>query len=186
MDHFFSQELIGLANKDLEVREALISQGQLSEGYHPEMERVHRSNAQRLREIIKEIGFPTISKVGENASNAAWLIIQHSIGEPGFMKECYKMMMENAHDIKLQNLAYLFDRIQVFQGKPQKYGTQLIADGRVYPVEDKHLLNSEREKVNLPSFTVKEINGIPEAEDIPEIDGNDTEYTIWRKKTGWI
>ncbi len=31
-----------------------------------------------------------------------------------------------------------------------------------------------------------DINKIPEPEDIPEIDGKDVEYTVWRKKVGWI
>ncbi|BAP31179.1 uncharacterized protein CHSO_2142 [Chryseobacterium sp. StRB126] len=179
------KELIDLAEYDLAVREKLFSEGKLSQGYHPEMETVHKSNAQRLREIINEIGFPTISKVGQKASDAAWLIIQHSIGEPKFMKECYKMMTENSHDINLKNRAYLYDRIRVFQGMPQKYGTQLIVGGIPFPVEDKENLNRVREEVNLPLLSEKEISQIPDVEEIPDIDGKDEGYLIWRKKTGW-
>ncbi|MGE8555440.1 MAG: DUF6624 domain-containing protein [Chryseobacterium jejuense] len=182
----FEKELIDLAEYDLAVREKLSVEGKLSQGYHPEMEAVHKSNAQRLREIISEIEFPTISKVGQKASDAAWLIIQHSIGEPEFMKECYRMMAENSHDINPQNKAYFYDRIQVFQGKPQKYGTQLIAGGIPFPVEDKENLNNAREDVNLPPLSEKEINQIPDLEEIPEIDGRDQEYISWRKKVGWM
>ncbi|MCJ7935714.1 MAG: hypothetical protein MUW56_19325 [Chryseobacterium sp.] len=186
MDSKFSKELIDLANHDVLIREELAARGALSGGYHPEMEKVHQNNAKRLRDIINEIGFPTISKVGEQASNSAWLIIQHSIGEPEFMKECYKMMEENGADINLTNKAYLYDRIQVFQSKPQKYGTQLTAERKLYPVENKEILNRERKKVHLPLLSLKEINSIPNPEDIPEIDEPESEYTIWRKKVGWL
>jgi hypothetical protein len=168
------------------VREKLSSEGKLSGGYHPEMELVHKDNAQRLREIIKEIGLPTISKVGTKGSDAAWLIIQHSIGEPEFMKECLRMMMENRSNVNPTNIAYLHDRIEVFQSREQRYGTQLTVEGIPYPVENKNKLNEERLKMNLLAFSQEEIDRIPNVESIWEIDGKDTDYTVWRKKTGWI
>lgn len=187
MNHFpFEKELIEMADQDLSVREKLLLAGELSGGYHPEMENIHRANAKRLREIIAEIGYPTISKVGGKANDASWLIIQHAIGEPEFMKTCYAMMEEHSNDINPLHKAYLYDRIQVFQSKPQKYGTQLTPEGVIYPVENKENLNTEREKVNLRALSESDINKIPDAEDIPEIDSKDAEYTAWRKKAGWI
>ena len=186
MNDRLAKELIELADHDLTIREELLTAGKLSGGYHPEMERVHQNNAKRLREIMAEIGFPTISAVGEKASNAAWLIIQHSIGEPHFMKRCYQMMEENSHDINPINKSYLYDRIQVFQSRPQRYGTQLIAGGTLFPVENKENLNEERQKVNLPLLSKEEITNIPEPERIPEIDAQESAYTVWRKKVGWI
>ncbi|MDP9959270.1 DUF6624 domain-containing protein [Chryseobacterium lathyri] len=186
MNEVFSKKLIELAEKDLSVREKLASEGKLSNGYHPEMEQIHRQNAERLQEIIGKIGFPTISKVGEKASDAAWLVIQHSIGEPEFMKECYKMMIENKNEINPLNIAYLHDRIQVFQSRPQKYGTQLTEERVPYPVESKRHLNEERLKVNLKPFSQEEIDRIPEIENIPELDTKDAGYTAWRIKVGWI
>ncbi|TXI96355.1 MAG: hypothetical protein E6Q35_07925 [Chryseobacterium cucumeris] len=187
MNHLpFEKELIEMADQDLSVREKLLLAGELSGGYHPEMENIHRANAKRLREIIAEIGYPTISKVGGKANDASWLIIQHAIGEPEFMKTCYAMMEEHSNDINPLHKAYLYDRIQVFQSKPQKYGTQLTPEGVIYPVENKENLNTEREKVSLRALSESDINKIPDAEDIPEIDSKDAEYTIWRKKAGWI
>ncbi|WP_080778897.1 DUF6624 domain-containing protein [Chryseobacterium phocaeense] len=186
MNELFSNQILELAEKDLSVREKLASEGQLSGGYHPEMEQVHKENAAQLREIIEKIGFPTISKVGAEASDAAWLIIQHSIGEPEFMKWCCQLMIENSDDIKPSNIAYLHDRIQFFQGEPQRYGTQMMADGLPYPVENKNRLNAERRKVNLMPFSQEKINAIPDPENIPEIDRKDADYTAWRIKTGWL
>lgn len=186
MNHTFSKELIELAKKDLSVRDRLLSEGLLSGGYHPEMEMIHRKNAERLREIIKETGFPTVSMVGAEGSNAAWLIIQHSIGEPEFMKKCYKMMIEYSNDINPSNIAYLYDRIQVFQSKPQRYGTQLTSEGIPYPVENKTYLNEERLKMNLKPLSWEDINRISGVESISEIDGKDKDYNAWRVKTGWL
>ncbi|KGE12282.1 DUF6624 domain-containing protein [Sphingobacterium deserti] len=185
-NHPFEMELIEMADKDLINREKLLSTGKLSGGYHPEMESIHRSNAKRLREIIADIGYPTISKVGEKASNAAWLIIQHAISEPEFIKACYVMMKENKDDINPLHIAYLHDRILVFQSKPQKYGTQLTSGGAIYPVRNKANLNIERKKVNLPALSNAEIDKILKPEDITEIDDKVSGYTHWRKKVGWI
>lgn len=186
MDPLISKELIQLAEKDLQVREKLLEEDQLSGAYHPEMEQIHKQNAKRLREIIRDIGFPTVSKVGAEASDAAWLIIQHSIGEPAFMKECYTMMLENQNDISRSNIAYLYDRIQVFQSKPQRYGTQLTTGGVPYPVENKTLLNEKRSQAELPLLSQTVISNIADIEKIPEIDRQDKDYNVWRIKTGWL
>lgn len=185
MNNKYSTELIQMEINDLFVREKLLKENKLVSGYHAEMEHVHRLNAKRLREIIDEIGFPTISKVGKKASNSAWLIIQHAISEPSFMKNAYQLMLENQTDIDLKNIAFLHDRIQFFQGKPQKFGTQLNADGTIYPVENKENLNNERKKYNLPKLSDLEIEKIPNIDKIEQLENENFEYVLWRKKVGW-
>ena len=181
----YSEIVIELAEKDLAVREKLRKENKLSGGYHPEMEKVHKENAKILKEIIGEIGYPTISKVGEKASDAAWLIVQHSIGDPDFMKKSYKMMLENKSDISPQNLAYLFDRIQFFQGKPQKFGTQLNADGSIYPVLDKLEINKFRIAYNLPELKSDEIEAILPVDSIKILEQENPNFISWRNKVGW-
>jgi hypothetical protein len=149
------------------------------------MERVHRENTKKLKKIIREIGFPTISKVGNKASDAAWLIIQHSIADPEFMKEAYELMRADSADINAKNLAFLFDRIQFFCGKPQKYGSQFNADGTIYPVLDKNELNALRRKNKLPVLSKKEIDRIPPIEAIEQLENENPDYILWRKKVGW-
>jgi hypothetical protein len=58
-------------------------ENKLSPVYNPEIEKVHRNNAENLREIIGLIGWPTISKVGVEASEAAWLVC------PAFNRRTY-------------------------------------------------------------------------------------------------
>jgi hypothetical protein len=184
MEAQIAQELIQLANHDLAVRERLLQENKLSDGYNPDMEAVHRANAARLREIIGQIGWPTRSKVGEEASEAAWLIVQHAIGEALFMKSCYQLMIDAGDDINPQHLAYLYDRICFFTGKPQRYGTQYDKD-KLYPVEDKAAVNKLRAEINLPNIPEQRI---AEAIDVGNSDDlhTDAEFCEWRRKAGWL
>jgi hypothetical protein len=52
------------------------------------MEALHKRNAKELGRVIDSIGYPIPDKVDEEASEAALLIIKHSISRPGFMKKC--------------------------------------------------------------------------------------------------
>ena len=181
----YSEKLIELAEYDLSIREEVLNDKRFTGSYHPKMEKVHKENAQKLREIILEIGFPTISNVGKEASNAAWLIIQHSISEPDFMKFSYALMLKNDSDVDLRNLAFLYDRIQYFQGLPQKFGTQLNADRTIYPVENKEIITELRKNNHLPILTQTEIDSIAPIQDIEKIENQNPDYIIWRKKVGW-
>ena len=85
---------------------------------------VDQDNEKRLREIVDEIGWPTISLVGSDASNAAWLIIQHA-SDIEFMESCLGLMKSCTEgEIKLANVAYLEDRVRMYKGESQLYGTQ--------------------------------------------------------------
>lgn len=76
-----------MAANDLSVREELIAEGSLGkQGYHPRMEAVHKINAARLATIIEQHGWPGRSFVGDDGAEATWLIAQHSIGNPTFMR----------------------------------------------------------------------------------------------------
>ena len=82
-----ANQLLQLQSNDLMLREKLMKQGVLTDGYHSEMEALHIHNANKLQEMIDQIGLPTPEKVGEEAYEAAWLIIQHAISLPAFMKQ---------------------------------------------------------------------------------------------------
>ncbi|MCU0322109.1 MAG: hypothetical protein MUE72_06790, partial [Chitinophagaceae bacterium] len=93
MDYIrIAKKVIDMKNKDLELREKLIQSQQLSDGYNEEMKELHNRNAKVLCEIIDTIGYPTVEKVGNEASEATWLIIQHAIEQPEFMKKCAKLL----------------------------------------------------------------------------------------------
>lgn len=184
MENQLSGELIELAQYDLRVRERLSGEGKLSEGYNAEMEAVHRRNAAKLRKIVGRIGWPTVSKVGKEASDAAWLIVQHAIGEPEFMKSCYTLMVAAHADINPQNLAYLHDRICYFEGRPQRYGTQ-FADG-LYPVENKEILNGLRRELGMAEHPERIIIEAGLSDTAADLHQGNEPFNQWRKKVGWI
>ncbi len=192
-----ADKIIELKNADLQLRDKLIQSGQLGKGYNEDMEKLHNRNANTLNGIIDTIGYPTIDIVGEEASEAAWLIIQHSIGQPGFMKKCAKLLENAVNENKTnpKNLAYLTDRIAVYEGKPQRYGTSFDWDenGELSPnpFDDLTKVNQRRKSIGLNSMEeqiqimrkqVERENQLPPK----DIEERNQKYNEWRKTVGWI
>ena len=193
---FFAEKIIALRDADLQLRDKLVQQGQLGEGYNLEMEELHTSNAKLLDGIIDNIGYPTINIVGTEASEAAWLIIQHSISQPEFMKKCTglleKAVQENTADPL--HLAFLTDRVAVLEGKQQLYGTQFDWDGNgemsANPFDDISRVNERRKSVGLNTleeqtiimrFRAKNERHLPSA----DFKKREQEIEAWKQRTGW-
>ena len=188
--------IIGLKNADLEFRDKLIQSGQPSDGYNEEMKELHNRNAKTLNEIIDKIGYPTSDKVGKEASEATWLVIQHSIGQPDFMKKCVKLLEVAVSENKAnsKNLAYLTDRVAVFEGKPQLYGTQFDWDenGELSPnhFDDLQKVNQRRKSVGLNSLEeqtdIIRIQAKNEKQSPPtDFEKRKQEIEKWKKTVGW-
>src|SRR5688572_29616262 len=79
-------ELVARIARDDATRDRLAADGRLFDGYHPEMEGVHRDNATWLAAQVAAGGWPGRSRVGAEAASAAWRILQHAIGEPALMR----------------------------------------------------------------------------------------------------
>jgi hypothetical protein len=191
-----AEKIIELKAADLTLRDKLVQSGQLSEGYNKEMQELHNKNAKVLNDIIDAIGYPTMDKVGKEATEATWLVLQHSIGQPKFMKKCVELLemavSENKADTK--NLAYLTDRIAVFEGKPQLYGTQFDWDkfGNLSPnpFDDLNKVNERRRSIGLNtieeqteiiSARVKSENQSPPK----DFEKRKQEIEQWKKDVGW-
>ncbi len=192
-----AKKIIQLKNADLALRDKLIQKGQLGDGYDKEMELLHAQNAKQLEQIIDSIGYPTIDKVGETASEAAWLIIQHSIGHPSFMKKCLHLLEKAVQENKAnpKNVAYLSDRIAVFEGKPQLYGTQFDWDenGKLSPnsYDDFSKVNQRRKSIGLNSLeeqiSIIRKRAVAEKEVPPsDFEKRKKEIELWRKRVGWM
>lgn len=117
-------------------------------------ETVDEGNTEKLRSTMANIGWPTISKVGREASEAAWLIAQHADHDVTFQTSCLEAMRAvPMPEVEAENLAYLWDRVLVNQGLPQKYGTQFRQiDGEhvlATPIEDEASVDAERAALGL-------------------------------------
>jgi uncharacterized protein (DUF952 family) len=184
------RELLDLKAEDARVREALERDGRLLLGYDPELEVVHRRHAARLREIIAAHGWPTRSLVAEDGVEAAWLIAQHDIAEPSFQRQSLKLLDDacSRGDVPAWQPAYLLDRIRMFEGWPQVYGTQMAPDERggmdVWPIAERRTLNERRRRVGLPSFEERRVPPTPErSPDEPRADR--ASMDAWARKAGW-
>ncbi|WP_234361458.1 DUF6624 domain-containing protein [Plantactinospora sp. BB1] len=71
---------------------------------------IDRANTARLNQIVDQIGWPTVSKVGREASSSAWLLVQHVPDSLDFMRHCLELMKQaEPGEVKLSNIALLED-----------------------------------------------------------------------------
>jgi hypothetical protein len=151
-----AEDLLAMAAEDLATREKLAADGSLFEGYHPEMRAVHERNADRLAAIVAEHGWPGLALVGNEAADAAWLVAQHAISRPALMRATLELLRRpgNAAAVPPWQIAMLDDRIRVFEGRTQRFGTQFDWDERgemnPRPIEDPAKVDFYRAEVGLP------------------------------------
>lgn len=112
------------------------------------------TNLVMVNKVLSEGGFPRKSQVGEFALLAVWSVFQHNPLEQ--QKEFLPQMEEAVRngDIAPVYLAMLKDRIDVREGRPQKYGTQWGPDG-LCPLLDVSRVNEWRKEVGLPPIEKK-------------------------------
>ncbi|MEW9570133.1 DUF6624 domain-containing protein [Rhodanobacter sp. Si-c] len=189
-----SQELVALAKGDLSVRSELVADGSLGfQGYHPRMEAVHKDNAARLAAIIDQYGWPGLTLVGKEGAWAAWLIAQHSIGNPPFMRRCLSLLKQATSDGEAipWQVAMLEDRIRMYEGKPQIYGTQFQPDknGQLnpYQIENPESVNDRRLAVGLNTIEERtaELRAQSASENIPTPPDLEEQYEKWLYSAGW-
>ena len=65
-------------------------------------------------------------------------------------RQLLRMPIGRNGDVAPMYLAMLKDRIDVREGRPQKYGTQLGNDGKLCPLPDASRVNEWRQEVGLP------------------------------------
>ena len=189
-------ELIAMRDYDRRVRAELIAEGTLFGGYNPRMEAVHRENAARLREIVAQHGWPGRALVGDEAAGAAFMVVQHSIGEPEFMRGALVLLREAAErgDMDPLPVAMLEDRIRDYEGRGQLYGTQFDWDdeGRMSPkpIDDAARVDARRKAVGLPPLTEavdRMRRDIEAARERPPADRAEylKSYEEWLVRVGW-
>lgn len=150
-----------MAERDRQVRTALLCSGELFGGYNERMAAVHGQNAGKLAQIIEKNGWPGIPLVGEDGAEAAWLVLQHAISNPGLQRRCLLLLEAAAErgEVPAWQVACLEDRICVFEGRPQRYGTQFDwdEDGRLspHPLQEPDRVDTLRASVGLGPLSEK-------------------------------
>ena len=108
------------------------------------------TNLQLVSRILSETGYPRKSKVGGFATQTVWMIIQHS--DLGRIKQFLPQLEEAVRrgDLAPAYLAATKDRIDIREGRPQKYGTQFNC-----PLLDSLRVNEWRQEVGLSPIEIK-------------------------------
>jgi len=119
---------------------------------------VDHRNTERMKAIIEEIGWPSISKVGYEGSSHAWLLVQHADDDPDFQRKCLDLMKSEPEDeVSRRDIAYLEDRIAIGNGMPQIYGTQFRTncDGQLepLPIQDPDNVDKRRKEMGLETLS---------------------------------
>uniref|UniRef100_A0AAU2V3M6 Uncharacterized protein n=1 Tax=Streptomyces sp. NBC_00003 TaxID=2903608 RepID=A0AAU2V3M6_9ACTN len=121
------------------------------------MRTVDADNTAALKRITAECGWPGRTLVGEEATDAAWLLAQHADADPDYQQQALTLLREAvaAGEAEPRHLAYLTDRCLVHQGEPQLYGTQYVNDEhglRPQTISDPDNLDTRRAGAGLGPF----------------------------------
>ncbi|MCZ8528706.1 DUF6624 domain-containing protein [Alteromonas sp. PRIM-21] len=115
-------------------------------------EELNAEQSKRLQEIVEKFGWPTIEMVGKDASQAAWIIVQHADHDTQFQNNMLSMMRPLAisKEIDPGNYVYLYDRTHT----PQLYGTQGKCEGstfKPFPIKEIEQINARRGEMGMSS-----------------------------------
>ena len=115
-------------------------------------------NEEIVSTILDTYGWLGPKEVGQHASNALFLVIQHSHIETQvkYLPLLQKAVIDKKADI--MEVAMLEDKMAIYQGKKQKYGTQLpphpITGKRLFwPIEDLEKIDELRRQIGFPPMS---------------------------------
>ena len=142
---------------DQAVREGFGVGGVIDSAQTISMMRTDSANTIWLKEYVARWGWPTSQQIGEEAVDAAFLIVQHAVHDTTFMRAMLPAV-EAAYrrgDLKGGSVAMLTDRVEVKAGHLQIYGTQLsLRNGRwaLDPIVDSLHVDERRRRMGLPTL----------------------------------
>lgn len=181
-----------MSEEDSRLRSTLEVSGTFYPGYSVEMEGLHLRNAKALGEIISTHGFPHTGLVGVEGCAAACRIVMHAVSWPDFQRRCLELMQSAMLEglVPANLVAILEDRILYFEGKLQKFGTNMDWDGSgkfvVTPVADEAGLPQRRAFMGLPPMRVRAAFEAAHSEPPPEDPAlRQKEFLAWAKRVGW-
>lgn len=150
------RELRHMVAEDQKTR---IGDGKTSpETREDEIAAIDAKHLPRLKQIVAEMGWPRVSRVGSDGAHSMWLLVQHMDADTAFQKQCLGLMepLVEKGEALGDDFAYLTDRVRVAEKRFQVYGTQWFrnAKGVLEPraIEDEKEVDARRKKVGLPTM----------------------------------
>ena len=115
---------------------------------------VDRQNLIEVISLIEKCGMPTLKEVTQKEMDAIWLVFQHADHEN--RKKYFALLQKSAKngDLTKIQLAMMQDRILMFDGKAQIYGSQIsqnlqTTEWELYQLENPESVDKRRLEVGL-------------------------------------
>lgn len=128
------------------------------EGDWDKVQKLDHEHSEFLSDLLRESNWPRISEVGPDGAKAAWLLAQHADHNRDLQKAVLQALTKYLPEgeANAQDVALLYDRIAVAEGRSQRYGTQgrCVEDEGWQPneIENPQELDLLREEKGLPPF----------------------------------
>lgn len=92
----------------------------------PALREIQHATKAKLQAIVRRHGWPTLSMVGNDAAQGAWLIVQHADDDLAWQRDMLARMeaLMPSGEVRKSDIAYLRDRVAHNEHRPQSYGTQ--------------------------------------------------------------
>jgi hypothetical protein len=120
-----------------------------------EIRPIDEANLQALLAMLPPEGWFTINKYGPAASEAAFLIIQHSNVEQWrrFVPMMETLAMQG--EVKGGDYALMYDRLALTEKRPQRYGSQMVCQAGKFapaPIEDPDHIDERRAALQMSPY----------------------------------
>jgi len=157
-------ELITMAKTDQYIRDYASKNYPfdkiIDDNFKKRWDSIALSHKKRIKEILDTYGWPGYNLVGEEASNATWIIVQH-LNQEIDLQEYALSHLEKAiknNNANPKTLAFLTDKVRVLNDQPQLYGTQInwmTETGYPSPfeIENKEDVDNRRLRLGLDSLS---------------------------------
>ncbi len=127
------------------------------EGTEADLGARDEARLETLRSLLPEEGWFTESEHGAQASQGAWLLVQHADSDPEFQEmilERIQPLIESG-DVRASGVALLTDRVRVNTDRLQLYGSQGRCLGNAWsplPIRNPADVNARRKDMDLSSL----------------------------------
>lgn len=123
------------------------------------------ANTERLKALLPRDGWFRNSRDGAQTTANAWLIVQHS-PDDAFMDHVLARMGSLARrgEVNGHDYALLLDRVAMFRGLPQIYGSQGACDGAlwiIWPIRDPATVDARRAQIRFGETQAQTIKRLP-------------------------
>jgi hypothetical protein len=123
------------------------------------------ANTERLKALIPKDGWFRNSRDGVQTATNAWLIVQHS-SDNAFMARSLAAMgpLARRGEVNGHDYALLLDRVEMYKGKPQIYGSQAVCDGThwaIWTTQDPATVDARRAAIRFGETQAETIKRLP-------------------------